>query len=158
MTLIEVYNVYNGSDGDATKALFARLEQLGPIGAIALNLFRAHKNSARAKVYRGGIRGQGSFKGMAYDRKDWAMRNLQNALTDHAAALGIGWGWALDEAQAYHRWVLYVDMPAGQISFHTLHRGAGPDYAGKWDGERDAGAGRICRWIAQLLALANETA
>ena len=123
----------------------------GSVGEIAVNLFRSHKNSARAKVYRGGIRGKGSYKGMAYDRKQWALDNLVKILVDHALAAGLTWGWAIDEAQEYHRWVLYVDLPTGQVSFHTALRGVGPAYTGKWDGVREAGAGRICRWIAGLL-------
>lgn len=158
MTLIEAYNVYNGSDGEATKALFARLEQLGPSGAIAVNVFRAHKNSARAKVYRGGIRGEGSFKRKAYDRKEWALGNLSDILVRHAEACAIAWGWGVDPSQEYHRHVLFIDLPTGQVSFHTAVRGSGPDYAGMWDGSTEEGAGRVCRWVSQLLAPAEASA
>jgi hypothetical protein len=148
MTLVEVYNVYNGSNAEATRALYARLELLGPIGVVAANLFRAHKTSARAKVYRGGERGRGSFKGMAYEKKNWALGNITTALS---SAKLLTYGWAEDSAQEFHRWVLYVDLPTGQVSFHAAARGTGPDYAGQWDGSTDEGAGRICRWISQLL-------
>jgi hypothetical protein len=144
-----VVTTFQGSDGDATKALYDRLSKCGPLGQIALNLFRAHKNSARAKVYRGGIRGQGSFKGMAYDRKEWSIRNLCDVLDRNR--VGIRWGWAIDEEQEFHKHVLYVDIPTGQVSFHAAARGKGPDYYGKWDGVREAGAGRICEWCARLL-------
>lgn len=147
----DVVRTYQGSSGDATKALYDRLASCGPVGEIALNLFRAHKNSARAKVYRGGIRGQGSYKGMAYDRKEWAIGNLAKMLDQHRASHGLKWGWAIDEAQEYHRHVLYVDLPTGQVSFHTAQRGPGPDYPGTWDGVREVGAARICQWCAQLL-------
>lgn len=146
-TLTEVLRVYHGSDGDATTALYERLWRLGPAGAIAVNLFRACKNSARAKVYRGG-----GYRGAAYDRKQWAMDNLDKTLWQHAGALDLRWGWGEDEKQTYHRWVLYVDLPTGQVSFHTKDRGTGPDYPAKWDGAVDASAGRICRWCAQLLS------
>jgi hypothetical protein len=152
VTLTDIVRIYEGSDGEATRALYERLAQLGPRGEVALNLFRAHKNSARAKVYRGGIRGQGSYRRMAYDRKQWAMGNLVKILSEHAAACGISWGWGTDEVQEFHRAVLYVDIPTGQVSFHTAHRGAGADYAGKWDGSRYEAAGRICRWIAELFS------
>lgn len=148
MTPLEIYN---GSDGEATKQLYADLERLGPVGVVALNLFRAHKCSARAKVYRGGRRGHGSFRAMAYDRKQWSMDNLCQTLTTSAASLGICWGWKQDPAQEFHRWVLYVDLPTGQVSFHTSARGHGPDYPGDWDGIRDAGAARIIAWINALL-------
>lgn len=150
--LHEVLRVYTGSDGDATRALYARLEQLGPAGEIALNLFRAQKNSERAKVYRGGARGQGSYRGMAYDRKQWAMNNLVGILGAHAEACGIRWGWADDPEQEYHRAILYVDLPTGQqVSFHAAARGAGPDYPGKWDEASGTAPTRICGWCAKLL-------
>jgi hypothetical protein len=102
-------------------------------------------------VYRGGVRGQGSFKGMAYDRKEWAIGNLGKILDAHAQACGIRWGWGVDREQTFHNIVLYVDLPTGQVSFHTARRGLGPEYAGKWDGMREAGAARICEWCARLL-------
>lgn len=149
--LADVLATYTGSNGDATKALYAELEQRGPVGHVATNLFRACKASERAKVYRGGQRGRGSFKGMAYDRKQWAMDNLAGALVDHAAALGLTWGWGIDAKQEFHRDVLYIDLPNGQVSFHTAGRGRGPDYPGAWDGMPGQSATRICGWVAQLL-------
>lgn len=150
MDLAQVLRVFDGSDGEATKRLYASLEQRGPAGVIAMNLFRAMKASARAKVYRGGVPGRGSYRGMAYDRKQWAIDQLVLALTRHADDLGLRWGWAEDPHQPVHRWVIYVELPTGQVSFHTLARGRGAAYAGPWDGVRDAGPGRICRWCADL--------
>jgi hypothetical protein len=141
-----VLSVYQGSDGDATKALYAELEQLGPLGMIALNLFRAQKNSERAKAYHG--RG---YKGAAYDRKQWAMDNLASILTDHAIPCAIQWGWGIDPEQLKHNTVLYIDLPTGQVSFHTEARGAGPDYPGEWDGVKGQSPDRIIRWCARLL-------
>lgn len=152
LTLVDVVRVYDGSDGAATLALYDRLNQLGPHGEIAVNLFRAQKSSARAKVYRGGERGRGSYRGMAYGRKEWSIENLARILAQHADASGLRWGWGQDNAQEFHRVVLYVDLPSGQVSFHTTSRLTGPEYLGTWDGVRDASPGRICRWIAELLA------
>jgi hypothetical protein len=80
------------------------------------------------------------------------MGNVADTLCRHAEACGIHWGWGVDHAQEFHKYVLYIDLPTGQVSFHAAVRGAGPDYAGAWDGSIDEGAGRICRWVAQLLA------
>lgn len=147
MTLADVIRIYEGSDGDATKAMYAELEQLGPIGAIAVNLFRAQKNSSRAKEYRG--RG---YKGAAYDRKQWSMGNLTAILELHGGACSIPWGWGEDAKQTFHKFVLYVDLPTGQVSFHTAQRGTGPTYAGTWDGVANQSAQRIVSWIGRLLA------
>lgn len=134
--------VYRKSDGAMTRAFYADLERLGPAGVVALNLFRAQKCSDRAKKYRGGIPGKGSYRDMAYQRKNWSMDNLCQVLIEHGAALGIRHGWKIDPQRSFHKWVLYVDLPTGQVSFHAERRGAGPDYAGEWDGVR-ASAERI---------------
>ena len=120
-------SIYRGSDGNATKAMYEYLATIGAAGDIAANLFRAHKCSARAKVYRGGERGRGSYRSMAYGRKEWSISNLCASLDLFAHPLGLRWGWKRDEGQAKHCWVLYVDLPTGQISFHAESRGAGPD-------------------------------
>lgn len=150
-TLAYVMEIYTGSDGDRTRALYEALALVGPIGVVATNLFRAVKASERAKVYRGGQRGKGSYRRMAYDRKGWAIDNLTKALTVHAAELAIVWGWGEDRATAGYSHVLYVETTAGQISFHSPYRGDGPDYAGEWDGEKGQAAGRACKFCATAL-------
>jgi hypothetical protein len=154
-----VRNVYYGSDGAATRALYAHLETLGPIGQVALNLFRASKSSERAKVYRGGAPGRGSYRGMAYGRKEWSLTNLLDVLERNSDALGICYGWGPDDATPGFPWVLYVDLPTGrQVSFHAAARGRGPDYPGQWDGVRDASAERIILWCEQVLTTAGQEA
>jgi hypothetical protein len=148
----DVYAIYEGSDGEATKTLYAHLSTLGAEGAIAIDLFRAQKASARAKVYRGGVRGRGSYRSMAYDRKGWALSNLAGALARSAADVGIVWGWGVDQKETAHRHVLYVDLPTGQVSFHSGERYGGPDYPGAWDGVRGVSADRIVRWVRRVLA------
>jgi len=145
--LNDVVRIYRGSNGDATLALYKALEGLGSIGTVAVNLFRAQKCSERAKVYRGG-----GYKGAAYDRKQWSIDNLTEALLGRADLLGMTWGWGDDPAQPVYRAVLYLDLPTGQVSFHTAIRGPGPDYPGAWDGRPGQSADRICRWVARLLA------
>lgn len=147
-TIERVVSVYAGSNGDATKALYQELTALGPAGVIATNLFRAQKTSSRAKVYR-----RSAHKQSSYDTKQWSMGQLADAMHYHADDLGLAWGWAVDPEQAHHNIVLYIDLPTGQVSFHTDTRGVGPDYHGRWDGMRDVAADRICRWCARLLAV-----
>lgn len=65
---MKALEVFNGSEGAITRAYYAALEQRGAAGIVAVNLFRAQKCSTRAKKYRGGIRGVGSYRGMAYDK------------------------------------------------------------------------------------------
>ena len=156
--MTDVDAIYHGSDGEATKALYLELESLGKAGIVAVNLFRACKCSERAKVYRGGIRGQGSFRRMAYDRKQWSIGNLCTMLEEHAAGLGIGWGWKTDPATINYEWVLYVDLPSGQVSFHAASRGTGPDYAREWDGIKGASAARVVEYCRRLLDPATRKA
>lgn len=152
MALSDIMTIYAGSDGDATKALYQQLQLAGPRGLVAIDLFRACKASERAKAYRGGQRGRGSFRRMAYEKKSWAIENLAANLSDRAADLGIVWGWGIDPSQDYHRDVLYIDLPAGQVSFHTAPRSKGPDYPGEWDGARGQASMRICQFCLQTLA------
>lgn len=146
MTLADLLRVYEGSDGVVTKAMYAQLEAFGPIGVIAVNLFRASKCSKRAKVYRGH-----GYKDEAYARKQWSLDNLCHALDQNCRALELTWGWKEDPAQTFHRWVLYVDLPTGQVSFHTDRRGLGPVYEAEWDGVQDVQVSRILQWIAQVI-------
>lgn len=146
-----VREIYDGSDGAATQALYAQLVAFGPVGEIAMNLFRAQKASARAKVYRGGIRGVGSYRRMAYDKKNWSLQNLTRALAQHAPGLNIQWGWQQDRSTPGYMWVLYIDIPTGQVSFHAPSRGAGPDYPARWDGLRGASHHRVIEWCEQLV-------
>jgi len=159
--LARVMRVYEGSDGDATVALYAELGPLGPVGVVAVNVFRAQKASERAKRYRGG-RGGRSYRSQAYEKKQWSMENLAKALLEHAGVLGIRWGWAVDQVsdalESPHRHVLYVDLPTGQISWHTASRSVGPDYPLAWDGARGTAPARICAWVAQLLEKHHERA
>jgi len=144
--IAEVIRIYQGSDGEATRAFYARLEALCPEGVVLSNLFRAQKSSERAKVYRGG-----GYRGKAYDRKQWALDNLCTALERHGQSLGLAYGWGVDEKQPVHRHVLYVDLPTGQVSFHAGKRGAGPDYPGEWDGQAGRSVDRIIRYVARFL-------
>lgn len=148
MNIADVIRIYRGSDGEATLALYKQLETLGPVGALAVNLFRAQKASERAKVYRGG-----GYRGMAYDRKQWAIDNLCTALAANPDA-GIPWGWGLDKTTPVYEHVLYIDLPTGQVSFHAVARGAGPDYPRGWDGIPGQSVDRILRWIGRLVAAA----
>jgi hypothetical protein len=142
--LANILAVFDGSDAVATIALYDDLKARGPEGLVAMELFRIQKASSRAKVYRGG-----GFRGRAYDKKQWAMNNL----CGHLAALGtLRWGWKLDPEQAYHNQVLYVDLPNGQVSFHTGERGEGPDYPDNWDCVRNMSPQRICRYVADVFA------
>lgn len=144
---IEISKIYFGSNGESTTKLYRRLEELGPIGVVAVNLFRACKASERAKVYRG--RG---FRDAAYDRKQWSMDNLCAALAEHGAGVGVtSWGWGLDDKTPKYSHVLYIEIPTGQVSFHNASRGAGPDYGKEWDGAKGQGATRIIRWCTNLL-------
>jgi hypothetical protein len=141
MTVLEIFA---GSNGQATLDLYARLENLGPIGAVALNLFRAQKASSRAKVYRR------RFKGVAYDKKNWSMKLLCDALSASATELGIEFGWREDPMQEFHKWVLYVDLPMGQVSFHSAAPLSPERYEKLWDGSKDSAA-RIIRFVESVL-------
>ncbi len=146
-------DVFEGSDGELTKAYYRELESWGIIGTIAMNLFRAQKCSTRAKVYRGGRNGT-SFRQSAYDRKNWSMNNLCDVLISRADECGIEFGWKQDHGTAGYNWVLYVDLPTGQVSFHSPSRGRGPDYRRDWD--RSGGSEARILAFCDSIVLAGE--
>jgi len=140
-----VREIYEGSDGNATKALYARLDEFGPIGFIAKNLFRACKASERAKLY------SRRYKGDAYQKKQWSLGLLCDALAVHGPAAGIRYGWKIDpQPPVGYPWILYVDLPTGQVSFHSPTRGVGPDYPGEWSGKHTSKE-NIILWTAHLM-------
>lgn len=134
---MNAYRIYKGSDGALTRRLYAELDSRGPVGLVAMNLFRAQKCSTRAKKYGpySGVGGK-SYRDLAYDRKGWALQQLAGILMEHGADLGITFGWGRDHGQVRNTYVLYVDLPEGQVSFHSPERFDGPDYPGDWDGRR----------------------
>lgn len=136
---VRAIEVFQGSAAEVTKAYYAELMKRGPAGVVAVNLMRAQKCSTRAKKYRGGIRGMGSYRSMAYETKNLAMRNLCSCLSAHGKQLRIKFGWKQDPACVFGgspSWVLYIDLPQGQVSFHSPARLSSEDYVGEWDRER----------------------
>jgi len=120
--------IFRQNDGEVTKRYYAALDAKGPFGQIATALFRAQKRSTAAKKYRGR-----KYRDSSYEVKTWSMGELCRLLLLHGEALGIGFGWKQDERESYASWVLYVDLPFGQCSFHCPKRLDGPDYTGDWD-------------------------
>jgi hypothetical protein len=147
---VQVRRAYYGSDAVASRRVCAALKRLGPAGRVAAGLYRVQKASSRAKVYRGG-NGDYSFRELAYARKN----NLLRRLCEVLAESGLVWGWGIDEGQPFNHHVLYVDLPCGQVSFHSGERMAGPDYPGQWDGKRVSEA-RVISYCAHLLGEVTE--
>lgn len=146
MTAREVFYQQNG---EVTKQYYATLAQRGPMGEIAVALFRAQKRSSRAKDYR-----RGKFRRAAYDVKAWSMGELCRLLELHGGSLGFTWGWKPDPEVVFGNepsWVLYVDLPAGkQVSFHNPNRMNGPEYPGEWDGIRGASEHRVISFCTSV--------
>ena len=140
---------YNASDSTLTRRVLKELESLGQLGRIAAALFRAQKASTRAKQYRGGTAYGRSYTDLAYGRKEHSLRSLCDLLSQDAA--GLTWGWGEDSKQDFARQVLYVDLPAGQVSFHSRDRHNGPDYACEWDGVSGVSQVRILQLCDGLL-------
>ena len=134
MTIAHV--VYYGSDGVATRKFCGELRKQGQIGKIAAALFHAQKSSSRAKVYHGSFRSRNGqktrYSALAYERKGDFLQQLGDLLFEDNC--GMTWGWGLDANQPVAKHVLYLDLPQGQVSLHSVVRFAGQDYHGEWDG------------------------
>jgi hypothetical protein len=137
--------VFHGSYAAATRAYYRRLSGLGFDGRLAAQLMRVQKSSSRAKLYRG------EHGGHAYRNKEEAMAGLTALMAQPGC--GLKWGWGEDDSPGRThpcRHVLYVDLPTGQVSFHAMARGAGPDYGGAWDGALGVSEGRIVKFAAMV--------
>lgn len=149
--------VYYGSNGGATRSFCKRLEKLSHLGRIAAALFRAQKASTRAKVYHGGFRSNGgewnSYRELAYERKGECLCALCELLAEDSC--GLRWGWRDDPKQSHARYVLYVELPEGQVSFHSTERHDGPEHEGDWDGQRKSEE-RILEFADAVLAQSPE--
>jgi hypothetical protein len=141
--------VFNQNDGEVTKAYYADMNQCGPEGQLCVALFRAQKRSAAAKRYRGH-----RFKQAAYSVKNYSLGEICRILTAYPE-LNLRWGWKVDGALEArgdpHHQVLYVEIPQGQVSFHSEDRLQGPDYSGEWDGKHES-AERILAYCDSVAA------
>lgn len=133
---------FEGSDAADTRAFLVRLEQMDDDGRLAADLFRCQKASTRAKIYRG------EYRDKAYGRKADSIGKLCATLKSMHEWK---WGWKMDPSQFFAPWVLYVELPQGQVSFHALERGDGPDYTREWDGQHESEA-RILAFCDSVLA------
>jgi hypothetical protein len=146
---VTALQVFTQQNGEVTSAYYAQLNSCGPAGQVAVALFRAQKRSSRAKDYR-----PGRYRRAAYDVKSWSIDEACRLLEAHGAELGLVWGWKEDPAVVFDgrtSWVLYVELPQGQVSFHSPDRGKGPAYAGEWDGQH-ASEGRIIAFCDSIEA------
>jgi len=154
------FSVFQGSDSARTRKFLAHLEKQGQPGRIAAALFRSQKASSKAKHYSGGIeRSNGefhSYRSLSYQKKSRSLEELCLLLQVDSA--GIVWGWGRDDENPRAPHVLYLDLPTGQVKFHSAERFAGPDYPGTLDGERASEARIIsyCDLFAEGLVLPPE--
>lgn len=118
--------VYRQNNGDVTRAYYEAMNKRGYGGMLAVALFRAQKRSDAAKRYRKGP----GFKTKAYEVKEWSISQVCMIL--QRGNFGFSWGWREDAKSPGHPWVLYVDLPTGQCSFHTARRLEGPNYTRPW--------------------------
>ena len=142
-------HIYEGSNGHDTSAYFAQLRRAGLAGLLALHLFRASKTSTRAKRVRGGPDyGALRYRDLAYRAKNLALQDLVALLEAHPL---FPYGWGTDPSFGLSRSVLYVDLPQGQVSFHTTMRLSSVKYPGTWDRTYDS-TPRILAFCDAVLA------
>lgn len=134
--------IYAGTDGDATRALFDELCGHGVRGRLAMHLFRAQKCTARAAI------AVGTYRDLAVGRKKWALEQLADCLRNEATYL---FGWAVDPEDPRLPWVLIVDLPNGQVRFHTAVKGNGPPYPGEWEGSDEQTLERVLAFVNAAL-------
>lgn len=149
LQLPTVAEAYFGSTAAITRRVYDTLRKLGSDGHVAQLLLAAAKASSRAKQQR-----RSKYREHAYARKEAAIAELCELLP-HTNLL---WGWSADEAVVVAPYVIYVELPDGQVSFHSPRRGKGPCYRRKWDGQY-ASEDRIIAYAqSQLMSQTNQAA
>ncbi|NQU22115.1 MAG: hypothetical protein HQ567_12585 [Candidatus Nealsonbacteria bacterium] len=138
-----------------------------PYGQLLLTLESAQQASGTAKSraanglrYRDYKRLDGSEYSRAnYHRSRCARDNDYRAKAatlrqacELAQQAEIPFGWQPDPANSQVPWVVYFDLPTGQVSFHARSRGEGPEYEGQWDEVEDGSADRIQAAIREVLS------
>ena len=88
-----------------------------------------------AKGLQGGLTNV-SYSDLAYQKKAEAVAALCEILSTDPC--GMTWGWQHSSQKDYPPWVLYLDLPQGQVTFHSAERLTGPDYEGQWDREHES--------------------
>lgn len=133
--------VYISKDGCLTQSFYDFLGRLGWEGKLAVALFRAQKRSSAAKTYK-----YRKFRRKAYDVKNWSLEQISLILSEHD--FGYPWGWKQDPKTKGYGWVLYVDLPTGQCSFHSKKPCGLKRYEGEWNGRRES--------LRSILAYCNQ--
>ena len=150
--MVSASKVYHGSDGGVTRSFCCRLKKCGHVGQLAAALFMAQKYSSRAKTYQDGIDlpdgRKASFTDLTYQKKNKHLEALCRLLSTDSC--GFAWGWGKNPRQRYASYVLYVELPQGQVSFHSPTRIPGPEFPGVWDGQH-ANAERVIAFCDALM-------
>jgi len=78
--------------------------------------------------------------------------NSLEAAAEAALQCGIAAGWhENDDRESPIPYILYFDLPVGQVSFHSKAKCGLPEYSGEWDRVRDVSGQRIERAIDEFL-------
>jgi hypothetical protein len=136
--------VFDGTDGDVTRNYYTELNAKGLYGQLTTALFRAQKRSVAAKRYRGR-----KYTQAAYSVKNWSLSEICRICQ---LIPEIVWGWKYDAKTVNFEWVLYVETPHGQVSFHSGERLEGPDFPNEWDGQKVCRE-RILRFCDSIMGL-----
>lgn len=147
--ILSARSVFELNHPEKTKEFYAKISESGGIGFIAVALYRVQKYSMMAKTFP--YRGKKGKRFISYAKKNYRIESLVETLIKYPDA-GVTFGWGIDNKKSKNKWVLYVDLPNGQVSFHTpIGRLAGPDYAAGWCGVIGASERRIFELCDKLL-------
>jgi hypothetical protein len=133
-----------------TRWILRQLTACGPLGQVAAELVRIQKAGTQAGVYRGTAASGNSFRELALRRKREHLLKLVGLLGSMRPAPS--WGWANDPLQPQARWVLCLDLPTGQVSFHSSERFEGPDYTRRRESDVSPREHRILAFCDALLS------
>ena len=131
---IRVVKAFYGYDAMAIQDVKARLKAGGLKGELADLLFEAERTDLNAGV----CRTTPACSWTSRHRRKWdrwirALKALVSFLDRSASQLGIHWGWQEHENQTGPFWVVFIDLPTGQVFYSAPERLTDHQYEGSME-------------------------
>ena len=146
-----VSEAFSTSNAPLSRRLCNDLDSMGPMGQLASLLFKAEKARKQANSYSGEAPvSRRQYRDYSQDRLREMLIKTVCLLDAHAKAMGVDWGWRIDDKSDSPTWLLCIELPTGQVTYRLSGRCMGPEYELGSEGD-SRNSDRITRLCADVL-------